>query len=321
MSLVELDASSNQISYVHREAFLSLHRLEKLDLSSNSLMFIIPKTFSYNRNLKWLSLERNQFSEFVPALQSKSLEHLILSSSGISTFPTTAFLPNLKELYLSHNKIEELATLKGVQILRFLDLSNNHLRSLDAGFLDEFPGLIRLDLRNNWMNSLNVEVVQKLDRITGSDELEGNPWVCDCMMFNTTYSWCRENFQNLSIRCSSPLALKGKPWTQYEENGCEDGDEVAEVVEIFVKPSDLLKSQKMRALEAPVERPSRVGMSLAGFEMSFIQTTIILAVMCLLAMSVAGVLWYKLTKRNNIRDGPSMNSSEKRNLRLNSDSV
>jgi hypothetical protein len=65
----------------------------------------------------------------------------------------------------------------------------------------------------------------QLAKAISSVDLNGNPWVCDCVMFDTVYSWCRNNSVDLGLVCSSPPKFKDKPWTTYENAGCEEDDD------------------------------------------------------------------------------------------------
>ena len=321
VSLVELDASSNMIIYVHREAFLRHSKLERLDLSSNYIRRIDPNTFRFNPRLTWLSLARNQVFERFPILHSTSLINLHLSSCGfISISPSTfSGLPNLQELHLSHNRIETLPSLQGVENLKILDLSNNHLTSLSTNLLDDLSSLIYLNLKNNWMNSLDVEVVKNLVNISESDDLEGNPWECDCLMLNTTYKWCQENYQKLNILCSSPPSLEGKFWTAYEENEEDVCEDTIEVVDVFDKFSGSSRSANIKVFMNPVSVYERreIPTQQSGFVMNYMYSSIVLGTLCIILMSIAAFLWYKVTSRNDLRSGPSKNASEKHSLRHN----
>jgi hypothetical protein len=65
----------------------------------------------------------------------------------------------------------------------------------------------------------------QLTKAISSTDLSGNRWVCDCVMFDTVYSWCSNNSVNLGLVCSSPPKFEDKPWTIYENAGCDDDDD------------------------------------------------------------------------------------------------
>ena len=229
-SLVQLNASRSYISDIHEEAFQQQTKLQTVDLSSNRLTHITPNIFKHNPSLQMLSLSNNKdFSlpEGGSFLSSKSLSVLHLSACNLSHIPPKTFLqlPNLRELYLSHNQIITLNPLKGVKLLAILDMSDNHLRDLQSDVFVALPNLTQLNLSYNNLSTLTVSVAAQLANIRNSVDLQGNPWVCDCLMYSTVYSWCRNKSVHLSLVCSGPSRFEGKLWTICEVEGCDDDDD------------------------------------------------------------------------------------------------
>jgi len=227
ISLVQLNASRNNITETDEEAFLGQSKLQTVDLSSNSLMIIEPKTFIRNRFLEILSLSSNQYlrlPEEDPFLYSQSLRVLQLSACNLSHIPPKAFqeLPNLQELYIAQNKIGMLYNVPGIGHLGTLDISHNYLSDLGSDIFTAFPNLIRLNLSYNMLSTLNITVVTQLVKVSNSTDLNGNPWLCDCLMFNTSYSWCLKHNEDLNLVCSNPPSFKGKSWKFYKYLGCND---------------------------------------------------------------------------------------------------
>jgi hypothetical protein len=114
---------------------LGQNKLQTVAFSSNSLMNIEPKTFICNPSLEILSLSSNQYLRFPEEgsfLYSQSLRVLKLSDCNFYRLPSETFqrLPNLEELYISHNKIEILNYVQSVGSLTFLDISHNYLTDL-----------------------------------------------------------------------------------------------------------------------------------------------------------------------------------------------
>ncbi|XP_021912982.1 slit homolog 1 protein-like [Zootermopsis nevadensis] len=199
ISLTQLNASRNSISDIHGEAFFGQSKLQTLDLSSNNLSYIEPWAFTRNPSLEWLSLSGNGFGMLPEEgyfLYSDSVRVLHLSACNLRHIPTETFqdLPNLQELYISHNLIDILPPL-GTGFLTVLDVSNNNLRDLESDIFTSSPKIIRLNLSYNGLRTLNIEMLPQLAKVIRTDDLSGNPWVCDCVMFNTTYSWCRSQEQ------------------------------------------------------------------------------------------------------------------------------
>ncbi|KDR22743.1 Vasorin [Zootermopsis nevadensis] len=234
ISLTQLNASRNSISDIHGEAFFGQSKLQTLDLSSNNLSYIEPWAFTRNPSLEWLSLSGNGFGMLPEEgyfLYSDSVRVLHLSACNLRHIPTETFqdLPNLQELYISHNLIDILPPL-GTGFLTVLDVSNNNLRDLDSDIFTSSPKIIRLNLSYNGLRTLNIEMLPQLAKVIRTDDLSGNPWVCDCVMFNTTYSWCRNNGVDLNLTCSRPPKFKDQKWTVYDREGCVENifDEVDE---------------------------------------------------------------------------------------------
>ena len=229
-SLVQLNASRNYISDIHEEAFLYQTKLQTVDLSSNSLKHIETKTFIRSPSLQMLSLSNNKhfsLNEGGSFLSSTSLRVLHLSACNLSHIPPKTFqaLPNLQELHISHNQIITLYPLQGVQHITTLDMSDNYLKDLQSDVFVALPKLTDLNLSFNNLSTLTVSVTAQLANVRNVVDLQGNPWVCDCVMYSTMYCWCRNNSFNMSLVCSSPSKFEGKLWTVYEEEGCDDDDD------------------------------------------------------------------------------------------------
>jgi len=71
-------------------------------------------------------------------------------------------------------------------------------------------------LSNNKLRTLNITVMTQLVNVSSSIDLNGNPWVCDCLMCNTIYSWCRNNSVDLDLVCASPAKFKDKSLSNCE---------------------------------------------------------------------------------------------------------
>lgn len=245
ISLIQLNASRNHIRDIQEETFVGQSRLQTVDLSSNNITHIEPKTFIYNPSLEMLSISSNQFlvlPEEGPFIHSGSLRVLHLSACDLSRIPPKSFksLPNLEELYISHNRIETLRPLQGTGRLTLIDVSNNYLISLDPGVLTVFPKLHRLNLSYNRLT--NLDIISQLPNTTCSEELNGNPWKCNCNKFHTSYSWCHDKCVNLRLLCSSPPESKGMLWTDYGKKFCDDVNEYVDQMEGFVVRAGRLPS-------------------------------------------------------------------------------
>jgi hypothetical protein len=194
-----------------------------------------------------LSISSNQFlvlPEEGPFLHSDSLRVLHLSACNLSHIPPKTFetVPNLEELYISHNRIKILRPLQGTGRLTLVDISNNYLIALDSGIFTAFPKVQRLNLSYNRLTNLNI--IPQLPNTTSSEELNGNIWVCNCNTFRAAYSWCLDNGVDLRLSCSSPPKSKGTLWTDYSKEFCGNNGYMDEIKEFAVN-ADGLRSIRM----------------------------------------------------------------------------
>jgi len=178
-----------------------------VDLSSNNLEVIEPTNFISNLSLEIHSLSSNQYltlPEEDHFLVSQSLRVLQLSACNLSHIPPKAFekLPNLQELCIAYNKIGILYNVQAVVNVTILGICHNCLKDAFSDIFSELPELIHLNLSHNILSTLNVTVMTQLVKLSSSADLNGNPWVCDCLMFSTVYSWFRDNSVELELVCS-----------------------------------------------------------------------------------------------------------------------
>ena len=301
ISLVELNASRNYISYVDEDAFLGQSKLQTVDLSRNSLVIIETKTFIRNPSLEILSLSSNQdliLPAKDPFLHSISLRVLKISDCNLNNFSPATFqkLPNLQELYISQNNIKTLNFLQSMGPLGLLDVSHNHLTDLQSDIFNALPEIIHLNLSHNSLSTLNMTVMTQLVNVSSSADLIGNPWVCDCLMFNTIYSWCRNNSVDLKLVCSSPPEFKGKPWEIYEHSDCDnDNTGDADPVQVIASINHTSPCEYVAKIEGqlvPHSSPRREQVKLVKTNENYFYISIALSVIFLGLVALAGFLWW-----------------------------
>jgi hypothetical protein len=323
-SLVQLNASRNYISHIDEEAFLGQSKLQTVDLSSNSLVIIEPKTFKSNPSLEILSLSSNQdlrLPEESPFLYSTSLRVLQLLACNLSHIPPKAFqeLPNLQQLYIAYNKIGILYNVQGVGHLTTLDISHNYLRHLDSDIFTSLPALTHLNLSYNSLSTLNITVMPQLAKVSNSIELKGNPWLCDCLMFNTIYSWCRNNSVDLELVCSSPPEFKGQPWKIYEYSACDNDN--MDFADLLDENYTLSHENVAKCTDQSVPHfsPEREQVKLVRInEHYFCISIALLVALCVFlagAVAGAGFLWWCVVRPQKLRrSGPVHNDAETHRL-------
>jgi hypothetical protein len=218
-----------------------------------------------------------------------------------------------------------LYNVQGVEHLTALDVSHNYLRGLDSDIFTASPKLIHLNLSFNKLSKLNVTMMPQLVKAISTVDLSGNPWVCDCVMFSTVYAWCRNTSVDLGLVCSSPPKFKDKPWTVYENAGCDDddddNDDDDEGDDIhFADPVETIKTVAYKSSHTPVEKyrgqvmpdplPSRIQEPNVPSDINYFYICIGLFVALLCLLTGAGFLWYRLKSRTFRRTGPACSDAE-----------
>jgi len=92
-----------------------------------------------------------------------------------------------------------------------------------------------------------MTVMSQLFKMNSSVDLNGNPWVCDCLMCKTVYSLCHNNKVDLELVCSSPPEFKGKSWKNCEECCVDFSTEITDQTEEIImrkEPKLSIKAHK-----------------------------------------------------------------------------
>ena len=146
-SLVSLNLSDNNISFLNTFTFANLINLKNLVLDHNNLMNLHEPLFSTNNTLMYLSLIRAKISN-------------ILGSFFIN-------LRNLSVLKLSDNKLNGVDDNTFILLvnLEYLFLDNCRLSVLDPQLLVNNVRLIEIHLENNFFNNLDVAMFSNLSRL------------------------------------------------------------------------------------------------------------------------------------------------------------
>ena len=139
-TLKSLDLSNNQLKTVNTTYVLSITDLEVLDLSSNKLSDLSFNGTHYK--LRKLDLSSN----IISTVRSLVLEGLV----------------HLMELNLANNRIMSLPSIdtfpRELKLLRYLNLKNNGMVSLEKGCLDNLTSLETLILTRNLLSEFPKEL-------------------------------------------------------------------------------------------------------------------------------------------------------------------
>uniref|UniRef100_A0A8C6U7T1 TIR domain-containing protein n=1 Tax=Neogobius melanostomus TaxID=47308 RepID=A0A8C6U7T1_9GOBI len=151
---VILNVSHNNINFIQQSYFSGLTELQILDLSNNQISHIEDASFSHLSSLTVLSLIGNKLMELTDHMFTglSNLTVLNLTENQITFVSEFVFVPltKLLQLRLRDNRLSSISDIVKVvsfcPLLKFLDLSNNPLSSIES---EQFPfplNITELDL-------------------------------------------------------------------------------------------------------------------------------------------------------------------------------
>lgn len=168
--LVVLDLSFNKLSHLDSGSFRSQYSLQILQLHHNELVSIADNAFSSLYNLQTLILSHNNLT-YINTLTFNGLQMLSVISldfNSIQAIHSEALknCTNLHELNMNVNKLTEVPkTLKFLQQLRSLDISNNKISVISNASYQGLRHLYSLRLAGNMIGNLTKGVFQDLPSI------------------------------------------------------------------------------------------------------------------------------------------------------------
>jgi Leucine-rich repeat (LRR) protein len=200
--LKELKLNDNPFQIIHDSCVLAmtgLHNLTRLDMSRMELESIPDNFFLPLDKLEWLDLSGNLLKTIPNGLRTlDNIQDLSLSDNPIKDLNKTEhnFLPPLTTLkrlnltYMMEMKSIGKETLKGLENLEELHISNNHhLSHIDVDAFkfpekdnenrSQWPIITKLFLNNNnlsYLDMLTFNNWNKLEEV----HIHDNPWECVC---------------------------------------------------------------------------------------------------------------------------------------------
>ena len=149
----EIDVSNNLIQNVSKISFFS--NLKNLILKNNKIEDL-EETFSSLTQLTYVDASYNLIGQ-LPSISSKQIVSLILCRNRINEIETFDGLEVLKNLDLSYNKIKKLPNCSSLKSLKFLDLSNNELENIEESlyFCNQISSL---NLSSNFIQELSKHI-------------------------------------------------------------------------------------------------------------------------------------------------------------------
>ncbi|CAK8672394.1 unnamed protein product [Clavelina lepadiformis] len=218
-NLKELYLDSNNITNVGiaTNAFVSADSLEDLSISANNLTSL-PEGLP--RSLKSARFNHNKINA-VSATSLEPLHELLvldLSYNHITgDLKGLSQMRSVRTIDLSHNKLENIPINLPANVTDLL-LSSNNIQYIysasneDHGDLQELNRLAKLDLSSNHLRSVQIGAFNTLPSSL-SMELHNNPWSCDCNLVYLkrwlTYTGSILTSSEGSIQCATPSVFSG----------------------------------------------------------------------------------------------------------------
>ncbi|CRK92032.1 CLUMA_CG005612, isoform A [Clunio marinus] len=169
--LIILDLSHNAITRIDTQTFKELYFLQILDLRNNSIGYIDDNAFEPLYNLHTLNLAENRLHTLGDKLFNglKVLSKLTLNNNLISIIEPKVFnnCSDLKELDLSSNQLQEVPeALKGLTVLKTLDLGENQIAQFRAGAFQNLNQLTGLRLIDNQIENITKGMFESLPHLS-----------------------------------------------------------------------------------------------------------------------------------------------------------
>nr|AGR82464.1 toll-like receptor 2 [Pan troglodytes troglodytes]AGR82478.1 toll-like receptor 2 [Pan troglodytes troglodytes]AGR82482.1 toll-like receptor 2 [Pan troglodytes troglodytes]AGR82486.1 toll-like receptor 2 [Pan troglodytes troglodytes] len=146
-SLQTLILRQNHLASLEKtgETLLTLKNLTNVDISKNSF-HSMPETCQWPEKMKYLNLSSTRIHSVTSCIP-KTLEILDVSNNNLNLFSLN--LPQLKELYISRNKLMTLPDASLLPMLLVLKISRNAITTFSKEQLDSFHTLKTLEAGGN----------------------------------------------------------------------------------------------------------------------------------------------------------------------------
>lgn len=146
-SLQTLILRQNHLKSIERtgEILLTLKNLTALDISRNSFQ-PMPDTCQWPEKMRFLNLSSTGI-QAVKTCIPRTLEVLDVSNNNLNSF--SLFLPRLRELYISRNRLHTLPDASLFPVLLVMKIRENAINAFSKDQLSSFPKLVSLEAGGN----------------------------------------------------------------------------------------------------------------------------------------------------------------------------
>ncbi|CAK1553075.1 unnamed protein product [Leptosia nina] len=148
--------------------FEGLSALSILDISNTYITTIKNNSFNQMHDLHTLNISHSAIEDisFNSFVDTGKIDILDLSYNYLKTFKiNTTSLNSLRTLYLSHNLIEVLAPIAGLDFLNCINLSFNKLKSLKDNEFSTLKQLSYVDISFNAHLKLNTTLIKNAENL------------------------------------------------------------------------------------------------------------------------------------------------------------
>ena len=205
--LQDLGLSAIGLGHIEVGAFCNLRQLSTLNLNDNKLQSL-PELCALKCCLTTLSLSCNNISTLSKNffMGYRKLQSLNLIENKLVIFPDLHWIQHsLKYIWATDNEIQSLNmfdTSGTFEILEYIDMGGNYIRTFDITMLRHMPNLIELYLDSNKLTRIDDFRIYYKKEIN----LMANPWHC-----GTELSWMGKDDMAFEGRlvCETPYCLQG----------------------------------------------------------------------------------------------------------------
>uniref|UniRef100_H2T5Z4 Toll like receptor 7 n=1 Tax=Takifugu rubripes TaxID=31033 RepID=H2T5Z4_TAKRU len=199
----------NDLSY--KKLFTKLTNLTILDISFNQIIKIPDEMYKHlPQNLTTLIISHNFLTDF--------------------KWNKLIFLPQIKVLDLSFNRLTNVTGIHIAHTLTLLNLKHNGISHLDDGFLMGAKRLQVLNLKSNQLTTINESTFQpRPENQFQTLYLEENPFQCTCDLLDFIL-WIENSDVKIpglatDVKCDAPANQKGRVLIKFDITQCVNNSE------------------------------------------------------------------------------------------------